>query len=128
MAFILKIRRGDIFYADLSPVKGSEQDGIRPVLIVQNDIGNKYSPTVIGIPITTSIKRTNLPTHVPIFSSINDIPKDSLILVEQIRTLDKLRLKSKIGNLDKITMDKVKEAIKRNFDIRYSFDELFEDW
>lgn len=128
MAFILKIRRGDIFYADLSPVKGSEQDGIRPVLIVQNDIGNKYSPTVIGIPITTSIKRTNLPTHVPIFSSINDIPKDSLILVEQIRTLDKLRLKSKIGNLDKITMDKVKEAIKRNFDIRYSFDDLFEDW
>lgn len=128
MAFILKIRRGDIFYADLSPVKGSEQDGIRPVLIVQNDIGNKYSPTVIGIPITTSIKRTNLPTHVPIFSDITCIPKDSLILVEQIRTLDKLRLKSKIGRLDKITMDKVKEAIKKNFDIRYSFDELFEDW
>ncbi|MDO4283435.1 MAG: type II toxin-antitoxin system PemK/MazF family toxin [Clostridia bacterium] len=124
----MKIRRGDIFFADLTPVKGSEQDGVRPVLIIQNDIGNKYSPTVIGIPITTSIKRITLPTHVPIYSNITGIPKDSMILVEQIRTLDKSRLKSKIGVLDKITMNKVKEAIKKNFNIRYSFDDLFEDW
>lgn len=124
----MKIRIGDIFYADLNPVKGCEQDGIRPVLIVQNDIGNKYSPTVIGIPITTSIKRTNLPTHIPIYSSITDIPKDSIILVEQIRTLDKSRLKSKIGRIDRVSMNKVKEAIKKNLSIRYSLEELFKDW
>lgn len=124
----MKVRIGDIFYADLNPVKGSEQDGIRPVLIVQNDIGNKYSPTVIGIPITTSIKRTNLPTHIPIYSSITDIPKDSIILVEQIRTLDKTRLRAKIGRIDKLSMNKVKEAIKKNLSLRYNLDDLFKDW
>lgn len=124
----MKIRIGDIFYADLSPVKGSEQDGIRPVLIVQNDIGNKYSPTVIGIPITSSIKKTNLPTHIPIYSNTIDIPKDSIILVEQIRTLDKSRLKSWLGRLDKVSMNKVKEAIKKNLNIRYNFDDLFKNW
>ncbi len=124
----MNIKRGDIFYADLSPAIGSEQDGIRPVLIIQNDIGNKYSPTIIGIPITTRIKRTNLPTHVPIYASITGIPKDSIILVEQIRTLDKSRLKTRIGRLDFATMEKVKSAIKKNFSIRYSFDELFKDW
>lgn len=128
MDYILKIRIGDIFYADLNPVKGSEQSGIRPVLIIQNDIGNKYSPTVIGVPITTSIKRTNLPTHVPILSSSTDIPKDSIILVEQMRTLDKSRLKSKIGRLDKACLNKVKEAIKKNFNIRYDLNELFKNW
>lgn len=124
----MKIRIGDIFFADLNPVKGCEQDGIRPVLIVQNDIGNRYSPTVIGIPITTSIKKTSLPTHIPIYSSITDIPKDSIILVEQIRTLDKSRLKAKIGRLDRETMNKVKNAIKRNLSIRYDLDNLFKGW
>lgn len=124
----MKIRIGDIFYADLSPVKGSEQDGVRPVLIIQNDIGNKYSPTVIGIPITSSIKRTNLPTHIPIYSNITGIEKDSIILVEQIRTLDKSRLKSKVGRLDRNSMNKVKEAIKRNLNIRYNVEDLFKDW
>lgn len=123
----MKVKRGDIFYADLSPVVGSEQDGIRPVLIIQNDIGNKYSPTVIGLAITTKSK-SNIPTHIPIKAGICGLEKDSIILVEQVRTLDKTRLKEKIGTLDNKTMEQVKEALKLSFNIRCDFDEFFSDW
>lgn len=123
------VRRGDIFYADLSPVVGSEQDGVRPILIVQNNLGNKYSPTVIGVAITTKTK-TNLPTHIPIEASRYGLTKDSVILVEQIRTLDKSRLIKKIGVLDLDTMEKVKEALKVSFNIRgmIKFEDIFKDW
>lgn len=121
------IKRGDIFYADLSPVVGSEQDGIRPVLIVQNDVGNKYSPTIIAVAITTQ-KKAMLPTHIPVPKNSAGLPKDSLILVEQIRTLDKSRLKEKIGRLDDVTLEKVKEALKVSFHIRAAFADIFEDW
>lgn len=123
----MDIKCGDIYYADLSPVVGSEQDGIRPILIVQNDIGNKYSPTIIGLPITSKLK-TKLPTHIPIKGLKYGLPKDSVILAEQIRTLDKIRLKDKIGGLDKATMEKVKAALKVNFSLRIDFDEFFKDW
>ncbi|MNI56129.1 mRNA interferase EndoA [compost metagenome] len=123
----MDIRCGDIFYADLSPVVGSEQDGIRPVLIVQNDVGNKFSPTIIGLAITSRLK-TKLPTHIPIKGLKYGLPKDSVILAEQIRTLDKSRLQSKIGRLDKPTMEKVKEALKINFNLRVDWDEIFRDW
>lgn len=111
------IKRGDIFYADLGPVIGSEQDGIRPVVILQNDIGNKYSPTVIVAPITTKTK-TNIPTHIFINSSESNLPKDSIILVEQLRTIDKARIIKKVGHLSEIVMNKVKKALKINFNIR----------
>ena len=91
------VKRGDIFYADLSPVIGSEQGGIRPVLIIQNDIGNKYSPTVIVAAITSQINKAKLPTHIEINSDEYGLNKDSVILLEQIRTIDKRRLKDKIG-------------------------------
>lgn len=123
----MKIKRGDIFYADLSPVVGSEQDGIRPVLIIQNDIGNKYSPTVIGVAITTKSK-TNIPTHISIKAGEFGLEKDSIILVEQVRTLDKVRLKEKVGSLDNKTMEKVKEALKLSLNIRCDLNELFDDW
>lgn len=123
----MKIKRGDIFYADLGPVVGSEQDGIRPVLIIQNDIGNKYSPTIIAVAITTKAK-TCIPTHIPIKAGTFGLEKDSIILIEQVRTLDKSRLKEKIGSLDDITMEKVKEALKLSLNIRYDIDELFSDW
>lgn len=128
MNHYLKIRRGDIFYADLTPVRGSEQDGIRPILIIQNNVGNQFSPTVIGIPITSQLKKTRLPTHVPIQSNITGLPKESIILVEQIRTLDKIRLKNKIGRMDSDTMEKVKHALKISFSIRFPWNQLFEDW
>lgn len=123
----MNIKRGDIFYADLSPVVGSEQAGIRPVLIIQNDIGNKYSPTVIVLAITTK-RKTNIPTHIPIKAGNFGLEKDSIILVEQVRTLDKVRLKEKIGTLDDVTMEKVKEALKVSLSIRVDINELFEDW
>lgn len=123
----MDIKRGDIYYADLSPVVGSEQDGIRPVLIVQNDIGNKYSPTIIALPITSKIK-INLPTHILIKGQKYGLEKDSVILAEQIRTLDKIRLKNKIGKLDKKSMEKVKEALKINFNLRIDFNEFFKGW
>lgn len=123
----MSIKRGDIYYADLSPVIGSEQDGIRPVLIVQNDLGNKFSPTVIAVAITTQSK-TKLPTHIPINKEVSNLPKNSIILVEQIRTLDKSRLKNKIGSLDEKTMLKVKEALKVSFNIRAKFTDIFKDW
>lgn len=94
------IRRGDMFYADLSPVVGSEQGGIRPVLIIQNDVGNKHSPTVIAAAITSQTGKNKLPTHIEIGSHNNGLKEDSVVLAEQIRTIDKSRLKEKIGHID----------------------------
>ncbi|MHC1685744.1 MAG: type II toxin-antitoxin system PemK/MazF family toxin [Clostridiaceae bacterium] len=105
------VKRGDIFYADLSPVVGSEQGGIRPVIIIQNDIGNKYSPTVIVAAITSQINKAKLPTHVEISSEEYGLNKDSVVLLEQIRTLDKKRLKEKIGHMSEDDMKKVDEAL-----------------
>ena len=123
----MNIERGDIFYADLHPVVGSEQDGIRPVLVIQNNIGNKYSPTVIVIPITTKIK-SNLPTHIPIKKEITGLSKNSIILVEQLRTIDKRRIIKKIGKVDKTILLKVKEAIKISLSIRGSISNIVIDW
>ena len=109
------IKRGDIFYADLSPVIGSEQGGIRPVLVVQNDIGNKYSPTVIIAAITSQINKAKLPTHIEISAQDYGLQKDSVILLEQIRTIDKRRLKEKIGHLDDERMEKINEALSISF-------------
>ncbi len=110
------IRRGDMFYADLSPVVGSEQGGIRPVLIIQNDTGNKYSPTVIAAAITSQTGKAKLPTHIEISSSENGLKSDSVVLTEQIRTIDKSRLKEKIGHIeDGKLMDKVNGAIGISF-------------
>jgi mRNA interferase MazF len=99
------VKRGDIYYADLSPVIGSEQGGIRPVLIIQNDIGNKYSPTIIIAAITSQINKAKLPTHVEISSEEYGLNKDSVILLEQVRTIDKRRLKDKIGHISDLLMN-----------------------
>jgi mRNA interferase MazF len=107
----MMVKRGDIFYADLSPVIGSEQGGIRPVIIIQNDVGNKYSPTVIVAAITSQINKAKLPTHVEILSEDYGLNKDSVILLEQIRTLDKRRLKEKIGHMTEADMQKVDESL-----------------
>lgn len=123
----MDVKCGDVFYADLSPVVGSEQAGIRPVLIVQNNIGNKYSPTVIVLPIT-SRQKSKLPTHIAMKGDKYGLPKDSIILAEQIRTLDKSRLGSKIGKLDKATMEKVRDALKINFNLRIEFKEFFDNF
>lgn len=109
------VKRGDIFYADLSPVVGSEQGGIRPVLIVQNDVGNKYSPTVIASAITSQINKAKLPTHIEISAQDYGLAKDSVILLEQIRTIDRKRLREKIGHLDDELMEKVNEALIISF-------------
>ncbi|NLK88027.1 MAG: type II toxin-antitoxin system PemK/MazF family toxin [Clostridiaceae bacterium] len=109
------IKRGDIYYADLSPVIGSEQGGVRPVLIVQNDIGNKYSPTVIAAAITSQINKAKLPTHIEISALDYGLQKDSVILLEQIRTIDKKRLREKIGHMDEELMEKVNEALSISF-------------
>lgn len=109
------IKRGDIFYADLSPVIGSEQGGIRPVLIVQNDIGNKYSPTVIAAAITSQINKAKLPTHIELDAKEYGLQKDSVVLLEQIRTIDKRRLREKLGRLDDELMKKVNEALSISF-------------
>ena len=105
------VRRGEIYYADLSPVVGSEQGGVRPVLIIQNDIGNKFSPTVIVAAVTSQLTKAKLPTHIEVRQGGFGLAKDSVILLEQIRTLDKRRLKEKTGMLDEITMQKVDKAI-----------------
>lgn len=107
----MTIKRGEIYLADLSPVVGSEQGGQRPVLIIQNDIGNKYSPTVIIIAITAKISKSKLPTHVEIPAKGHGLNKDSVILAEQIRTIDKKRLIQKIGKLDNKILDKVNESL-----------------
>ena len=109
--FKVVIKRGDIYYADLRPVIGSEQGGIRPVLIVQNDTGNKHSPTVIVAAITSKMNKAKLPTHIEIDSNKYDIVKDSVILLEQLRTIDKKRLKDKVCHLDGDILEKVNEAL-----------------
>ena len=109
------VRRGDIYYADLSPVVGSEQGGLRPVLIIQNDIGNRYSPTVIAAAITSRMSKTHLPTHIDVFADRVGLAKDSVILLEQIRTIDKKRLKEKMGHLDDDVMNRVNNAITVSF-------------
>lgn len=111
------VKRGDIFYADLSPVIGSEQGGIRPVLIIQNDVGNKHSPTVICAAITSKINKAKLPTHIEIDAGKYSLVKDSVVLLEQIRTIDKKRLREKIGHLDKSLMDKVDKALLVSFNL-----------
>ena len=105
------VRRGEIYYADLSPVIGSEQGGIRPVLIVQNDVGNKFSPTVIAAAITSQRFKTSLPTHIQVDAQDCGLSKDSIVLLEQVRTIDKRRLKEKMGNLDEIDMNRVNRAL-----------------
>lgn len=112
----MQIKRGDMFYADLSPVVGSEQGGIRPVLIIQNDTGNKYSPTVIAAAITSQTGKNKLPTHIEIGSDNNGLKSDSVVLTEQIRTIDKSRLKEKIGHInDNVVMSRVNDAIGISF-------------
>lgn len=107
----MNIKRGDIFYADLSPVVGSEQGGVRPVLIVQNDVGNKYSPTVIAAAITSQQFKTRMPTHISVNASVCGLSKDSVVLLEQIRTLDKKRLREKMGNLPETDMNRIDDAL-----------------
>ena len=104
------IKRGDIFYADLDPVVGSEQGGIRPVLVVQNNIGNRHSPTLVVLPLSTA-KKNYLPTHIHICGS-KSLPRDSIVLAEQIRTIDRYRLREYVGSLDKETMDEINRAMK----------------
>lgn len=106
-----EIKRGELYYADLSPVVGSEQGGVRPVLIVQNDVGNKFSPTVIAAAITSQINKAKIPTHIEVKASEVGLPKDSVVLLEQLRTLDKRRLKEKIGALDIKKMKMVDSAL-----------------
>ena len=110
------VKRGDMFYADLSPVVGSEQGGVRPVLIIQNDVGNKYSPTVIAAAITSQTTKNKLPTHIEIDSKTYGLKADSVVLAEQIRTIDKSRLKEKIGHIDDSSiMSRVNNAIGISF-------------
>ena len=111
------IKRGDVFYADLRPVVGSEQGGIRPVLIIQNDIGNKHSPTVICAAITSKMNKAKLPTHIEIDASAYSIVRDSVILLEQIRTIDKRRLKDKICRLRPDLLARVNEALKSSLEL-----------
>ncbi|MBQ5810227.1 MAG: type II toxin-antitoxin system PemK/MazF family toxin [Clostridia bacterium] len=111
----MTIKRGDIFYADLSPVVGSEQGGMRPVLIVQNDTGNRFSPTVIAAAITSQSTKTSLPTHIRVTAACGGLSKDSIVLLEQIRTLDKRRLKEKMGKLSTNMMSQVDKALSVSF-------------
>ena len=105
------IKRGEIYFADLSPVVGSEQGGMRPVLVVQNNVGNKFSPTIIAAAITSQLEKAKLPTHISLPADKYGLSKDSVVLLEQIRTLDKKRLKEKIGELPTPVMTKVNEAL-----------------
>lgn len=111
----MNVRRGDIFYADLSPVVGSEQGGVRPVLIVQNNVGNKFSPTVIAAAITSRHTKASLPTHIKVNADNCGLSRDSVVLLEQVRTLDKKRLKERMGNLDDRDMSKIDEALTVSF-------------
>ncbi len=111
----MSVKRGEIYYADLSPVVGSEQGGIRPVLIVQNDVGNKFSPTVIAAAITSQRLKTNLPTHIQVNAHDCGLAKDSIVLLEQVRTLDKKRLREKMGILNKNEMYKIDKALSVSF-------------
>ena len=109
------VKRGEIYYADLSPVVGSEQGGVRPVLIVQNDVGNRYSPTVIAAAITSQINKARLPTHIELSAQSYGLSKDSVVLLEQIRTIDKKRLKERMGRVDDGMMTKIDDAIAVSF-------------
>ena len=111
------VQRGDIYYADLRPVVGSEQGGIRPVLIVQNDIGNKHSPTVICAAITSQMNKVKLPTHVELQSDVYDLAKDSVVLLEQLRTIDKKRLKDKVCHLDGQILEKIDKALEISLEL-----------
>ena len=112
----MTIKRGDMFYADLSPVVGSEQGGVRPVLIIQNDMGNKYSPTVIAAAITSQTNKTKLPTHIELDENTEGLKSNSVILTEQIRTIDKSRLKERIGHIDdNEVMNKINNALGVSF-------------
>lgn len=111
----VSVKRGDIYYADLSPVVGSEQGGTRPVLIVQNDVGNKFSPTVIAAAITSKKLKANLPTHISVNADECGLSKDSVVLLEQIRTIDKTRLKERMGNLPDDDMDRINKALSVSF-------------
>ena len=107
----MSIKKGDLYFADLSPVTGSEQGGIRPVLVVQNDVGNKYSPTIIVAAVTSRRNKADLPTHVEIAADVNGLSKNSVILLEQLRTIDKTRLKERIGTIDRNRLPEVNEAL-----------------
>lgn len=111
----MSVKRGEIYYADLSPVVGSEQGGIRPVLIVQNDVGNRHSPTVIAAAITSQREKAKLPTHIELHADKCGLSKDSVVLLEQIRTIDKKRLKERMGELDTPAMDQVNNALSISF-------------
>lgn len=111
----MNIKRGEIYYADLSPVVGSEQGGMRPVLIVQNDVGNRYSPTVIAAAITSQHEKSNLPTHINLSAQCCGLSKDSVVLLEQVRTIDKQRLKEKMGAIDGSVMNRVDKALSVSF-------------
>ncbi len=111
----MNIKRGDIYYADLSPVVGSEQGGVRPVLIVQNNVGNRFSPTVIAAAITSQQSKAKLPTHIPLYANTSGLAKDSVVLLEQVRTIDKRRLKEKMGSVDESSMSAVDNAISISF-------------
>lgn len=110
-----RIKRGEIYYADLSPVVGSEQGGVRPVLIVQNDVGNRHSPTVIAAAITSRREKAHLPTHIELNAQTCGLAKDSIVLLEQIRTIDKKRLKERMGEIDSLAMNKVNSALQISF-------------
>ena len=120
----MSIRRGEIYYADLSPVVGSEQGGLRPVLIVQNDIGNKYSPTVIAAAITSQKDKSRLPTHISLQADGTGLARDSVVLLEQIRTIDKTRLKEKMGRLDNGSMQQINQALSVSFGLGMSDNSL----
>ncbi len=111
----MTVKRGDIYYADLSPVVGSEQGGVRPVLIIQNDVGNRYSPTVIAAAITSQHDKAKLPTHISVSADDCGLSKDSIVLLEQVRTIDKQRLKEKMGSLGGGAMDRVDKALSVSF-------------
>lgn len=111
----MTVKRGEIYYADLSPVVGSEQGGVRPVLIVQNDVGNRYSPTVIAAAITSQRYKTDLPTHIKLNADNCGLSKDSIVLLEQVRTIDKQRLKERMGTLDTNSMDMINRALSVSF-------------
>ncbi|MBR2912410.1 MAG: type II toxin-antitoxin system PemK/MazF family toxin [Oscillospiraceae bacterium] len=114
----MSVKRGEIYYADLSPVVGSEQGGIRPVLIVQNDVGNRHSPTVIAAAITSRMDKAKLPTHISLEADSCGLQKDSIVLLEQIRTIDKKRLKDKMGSLDNAAMNRVDNALSISFGLQ----------
>ncbi len=114
----MNVKRGEIYYADLSPVVGSEQGGIRPVLIVQNDIGNRYSPTVIAAAITSQKDKNDLPTHIKVSASGCGLQRDSIVLLEQVRTIDKKRLKERMGSLDNGSMNRVDQALSVSFGLQ----------